>query len=178
MTERPPSAAPPGWYPEPDADGLRWWDGTSWTEHRQPATAPPTTDGGRDRSRRAPLLILFGGLAVLVVGGIAVSSVNGSRPAPQPVPITVHDSWCNYYANGTAMVFVEYSNESNRKQDIILDVQAVLNGQVYGEDASRWAIAPNASGPGALLTSEFDIDPFGDADEPECKVDIRRDPNP
>jgi hypothetical protein len=25
---------PPGWYPEPGNDGLRWWDGTRWTEHR------------------------------------------------------------------------------------------------------------------------------------------------
>jgi hypothetical protein len=25
---------PPGWYPEPDTGGLRWWDGLQWTEFR------------------------------------------------------------------------------------------------------------------------------------------------
>lgn len=25
---------PPGWYPEPGANGLRWWDGFRWTDAR------------------------------------------------------------------------------------------------------------------------------------------------
>lgn len=44
-TAAPPSAAAPaaaapqplppaGWYPDPEADGLRWWDGVSWSDHR------------------------------------------------------------------------------------------------------------------------------------------------
>ena len=31
----------PGWYQDPSGPGLRWWDGTRWTEHHQPAVAPP-----------------------------------------------------------------------------------------------------------------------------------------
>jgi hypothetical protein len=27
---------PPGWYPEPGTSVVRWWDGTRWTEHRNP----------------------------------------------------------------------------------------------------------------------------------------------
>jgi hypothetical protein len=27
---------PAGWYPNPEAPGRRYWDGTSWTEHRAP----------------------------------------------------------------------------------------------------------------------------------------------
>ena len=33
---------PAGWYPDPEqSDGLRYWDGSSWTDHRTPAQAPP-----------------------------------------------------------------------------------------------------------------------------------------
>ena len=28
---------PPGWYPEPGTSVVRWWDGTRWTEHRNPS---------------------------------------------------------------------------------------------------------------------------------------------
>lgn len=36
----PPSSTPPGWYPDPQGAGLRWWDGVRWTEHisDRPAT--------------------------------------------------------------------------------------------------------------------------------------------
>ena len=33
--QRAPSAAPPGWYPEPGTSQLRWWDGSQWTDARQ-----------------------------------------------------------------------------------------------------------------------------------------------
>jgi hypothetical protein len=32
---------PPGWYADPSGQhGARWWDGTRWTEHTQPAVPP------------------------------------------------------------------------------------------------------------------------------------------
>jgi hypothetical protein len=35
LTEAPKPAIQPGWYGDPSGSGLRWWDGTTWTEHRQ-----------------------------------------------------------------------------------------------------------------------------------------------
>lgn len=35
---------PPAWHPDPNGDpGLRWWDGTRWTEHFRPHQAPEQT---------------------------------------------------------------------------------------------------------------------------------------
>ena len=32
-----------GWYPDPaDAQRVRWWDGSRWTEHTQPIESAPT----------------------------------------------------------------------------------------------------------------------------------------
>ncbi|MHA7651760.1 DUF2510 domain-containing protein [Mycobacterium sp. ML4] len=34
---RPPSATPPGWYPDPSGQpGRRYWDGTAWTNFTHP----------------------------------------------------------------------------------------------------------------------------------------------
>ena len=37
---------PPGWYEVPQGTGLRWWDGSQWTEHLEgqaaATTAPPS----------------------------------------------------------------------------------------------------------------------------------------
>ncbi len=33
-------SVPPNWYPDPDGEGLRYWEGTAWTTHTAPAVAP------------------------------------------------------------------------------------------------------------------------------------------
>jgi len=37
----PPEGAQPlaGWYPDPDGEGLRWWDGAAWTSDETSGTA-------------------------------------------------------------------------------------------------------------------------------------------
>jgi uncharacterized protein DUF2510 len=41
MTETATQQAPvPGWYQDPQGQGLRWWDGSGWTTHVQQSTPP------------------------------------------------------------------------------------------------------------------------------------------
>lgn len=74
--QQPPHAQPQapvaGWYVDPELPGQqRWWDGTQWTENRQPLAAP-----GAQAS--AP----FG-----AAPGPGPSPFGGPQPAPgQPVP--------------------------------------------------------------------------------------------
>lgn len=44
MTETSTQTAPvPGWYQDPQGQGLRWWDGNGWTTHVQ-QSAPPAAE--------------------------------------------------------------------------------------------------------------------------------------
>nr|WP_225951671.1 DUF4352 domain-containing protein [Mycobacterium sp. OAS707] len=49
----PAVTTPAGWYPDPDGSGgQRYWDGSTWTEHRAPAAQEPA--GEHVGSHRAP----------------------------------------------------------------------------------------------------------------------------
>lgn len=84
------SVAPPGWYPDPAPSGAppvqRWWDGTQWTAHVQPAyvapqgppaapTGPvePTTPDGQPLAGWwwRVLAVLVDGVIMGVVAGLA-----------------------------------------------------------------------------------------------------------
>lgn len=47
----------PGWYPNPEGPGLRWWDGTAWTAHLHTgdAAGEPAASGRRLSGRAAAL---------------------------------------------------------------------------------------------------------------------------
>ena len=40
-------SVPAGWYPDPNGEGQRYWDGAAWTEHTAPAAAAasPAAEG-------------------------------------------------------------------------------------------------------------------------------------
>jgi len=85
MEGRPPPSAQnpdPGWYPNPTGIGLRWWDGTRWTDHVHPAdsTAAESSAAGRYPLRytlldRWPLLL--GGAVVVAAAVVAVVLLTG-----------------------------------------------------------------------------------------------------
>jgi uncharacterized membrane protein YhaH (DUF805 family) len=73
----------PGWYDDPqDPKGLRWWDGTGWTERRQPRDAilPPPTNPAYG----IPLGEPTGGAS----GTGGSSGATGGWDAPPPPPPT------------------------------------------------------------------------------------------
>jgi hypothetical protein len=81
----------PGWYPDPYQPGSnRWWDGTTWTEHSQPAT------GGPAPSRRSKLPWIIGGatLAAVAIIAAAVVLLGGNDTAtPEEFAASVCDGW-------------------------------------------------------------------------------------
>ncbi|MFJ6570391.1 DUF2510 domain-containing protein [Streptomyces sp. NPDC091292] len=79
---------PPGWYPDPSAPSVqRWWDGTGWTEHRQPpAEAPvPAPPGGGRRARLVALTVAGAVLVASIVTGVVVLGGGDDTPDPKAV---------------------------------------------------------------------------------------------
>jgi Protein of unknown function (DUF2510)/Family of unknown function (DUF5362) len=84
-----PSAIPAGWYNDTGATAqLRYWNGSSWTEHTSPVTAPPpnvispqfATHGTLANQEQLTVRRLYdyehwSGIAWIVLGGIQVLSV-------------------------------------------------------------------------------------------------------
>lgn len=63
MTLPPPAAPAPGWYPDPQGGGLRYWDGGSWTRHR----AVAERRGQRTPHPTLPFPVAVGALVALAV---------------------------------------------------------------------------------------------------------------
>lgn len=96
MTETPREGTPrPGWYPDPAddvADGYRWWDGTTWTDHTADhAYAPaPDEESALATPRRQPRMVRA--VAWTVVVALVLTTSAGallllwSGPAPSDGP--------------------------------------------------------------------------------------------
>ena len=83
MTEQLP---PADWYPDPEGGtGIRYWDGTQWTEHR--AAGPATTSSDVSpvpRKRRGWLALLAVALVVVLVGVVIFVATGTSSKSSKP----------------------------------------------------------------------------------------------
>src|ERR1700682_2359221 len=79
----PSSQTPPGWYPDPSgAGGLRFWDGSRWTDQYASPPVPPVAPlpptysppGGSTppQAMSGCLKVFLVGLAVAAVGAISL----------------------------------------------------------------------------------------------------------
>lgn len=76
MTETATQTAPvPGWYQDPQGQGLRWWDGSGWTTHTQ-QSAPPAPEPAPATAPQAQP----------VAAAPAVAQPAASVPAATPTP--------------------------------------------------------------------------------------------
>jgi hypothetical protein len=70
---------PPGWYPDPQGPGQRYWDGVQWTEHRAPRQQKSNTG----RNLLIAGLVTVGVLVVGVIGCAALVSTSTTSDEPQ-----------------------------------------------------------------------------------------------
>lgn len=67
-----------GWYQDPNGSGLRWWDGSGWTDHvhgdASPAAAEASSQTFSDTT--------FSAAASPKKGGSSVSDMLNSNPVP------------------------------------------------------------------------------------------------
>lgn len=98
---------PAGWYPDPEQPlQQRWWDGSTWTDHRQPAPAPAGPPSAATNPQQAGATSAVGGdatgsrprwlLPVAVLGVLAVVAIVGAvllggddGPSSRGVPTAV-----------------------------------------------------------------------------------------
>lgn len=70
----PPSAVPPGWYPDPEGPGNRYWDGRTWAVPVPPPPKPPDAV-----AKFGKVLAIVGGVAL--AGSCIAHLVRGHSPA-------------------------------------------------------------------------------------------------
>ncbi|RNI21139.1 phospholipid scramblase-related protein [Flexivirga caeni] len=104
MTAQPPNSTPPGWYADPrDNRMVRWWDGTQWTDHQQPAQQPAQPNQPAQQVHSPGFAQGYGDQTF---GGHATGQVGG----------TVSDGSRNVFTEGVIIVsqkrkLIELTNE-------------------------------------------------------------------
>jgi hypothetical protein len=99
-----PEFPPPGWYEDPDGNGMRWWDGSDWTEHReqharagdgpaQPQRPAQPAQAAPSRDRLGLGLVGIGGLLALIGIFLPQLSSTGFARIADNTMIQSGDGW-------------------------------------------------------------------------------------
>ena len=81
------SQQPPNWYPDPDGGGgLRYWDGTQWTENRAPGAAVAPMPPAKKKRGCLPILGIAAAVIIvlIVIAAVAGSKSSSSKPSSSP----------------------------------------------------------------------------------------------
>ena len=77
-----------GWYPDPEnAEGERWWNGASWSDHRRPKTVTPPAPAPTAAGPLASPPPAAGEVPPIPVPPVVAASVDAATPAVVP-PVT------------------------------------------------------------------------------------------
>ena len=140
---------PAGWYADPEGSGnQRYWDGTQWTEQRQPApsTAPPAAaapwgaEPQKKKGKGRGCLTALGIVVALLIATVAIAAIAGGgdddtttgstktesnsdkKSEADEVKVTScspPDAIGVVYVNGTA------ENTSSKQSDYIIEVAVI-----------------------------------------------------
>jgi hypothetical protein len=152
MSEPPTSSSPPaGWYPDPaEPSVIRWWDGSAWTHHLQPAPqASPDLPAapGWFTTRNAVLALAV--MLVLLALGFALISGGGESGGESP---TLSDD-----ASSAQLEAADADAQADlRLAQTAIEAYATDNGGIY-DGASADALGRIEPG----LSAEVEIEPVG-----------------
>jgi uncharacterized protein DUF2510 len=164
----PQPAAPPGWYPDPDRAGLRYFDGRAWTEHRTPplvavpqrAVLPPTPETiARRRQTKRAWLIVAGVFGALVIAVGIEAAVQGSTGKPWTIRTDACRTDTGVFG-GTSVATGTITNSSSQAHTYEISADFGYNGAsaydgqfattdltVAAGQTANWTVVHNHAGP-------------------------------
>lgn len=183
VSDLPPTTTPPaGWYPDPSEPSVvRWWDGTQWTHHVQPAPQPePVSSAPSWLNNRTAIAAVIGLVAILtglflVLGGDDESAAPnlsraeseqadgaaqiGARTAQAAIETFATDNGSSYDASAEDLLEIEPTLPATLEVDAAADSYTVT---VPSESGTRFSLSRSPEG-----TTTFTCDSPGEGACPE-----------
>lgn len=169
----------PGWYESPDGRGLRYWDGSAWTDHRRAHPEPSSTHTDVEDDHRDPAaqpgpqsrVLIAAGLALAVAIGFVVlaimddgddaQQVASSRPAETEGESTVRPP-DEPPATATSMPSAEPPVASPSVEEfsgtVPSDRPALREVELQAGEALRMTVVPSRTGAASELAIAVALD--------------------